>query len=79
MPPMEIIMEIEELEKRVTNLHRHVAEHPADYVAVVAELEMRSKLIDRVRREEVNARLKEVARIRKRRKDAEQRQRDGDG
>lgn len=79
MPPMETDMRSEELEKRVANLHRHVAEHPADYEAVIAELKLRSDLIDRVRREEANERLKEVARIRKRRRDAEQRFRDGNG
>ena len=72
-------MEIKELEKRVENLHRHVQEHPTDCEAIVAEMQYRSRLIDKVRQEKVNDRLKEIARIRKRRKDAEQRQRDGDG
>lgn len=72
-------MEIEKMVERADNLHEHVAENPADYQAVIAELKLRSDIIDKVRRERMNERLKEVARIRKRRKDAEQRQRDGNG
>lgn len=72
-------MEIEKMLVRADNLHKHVAEHPADYQSVIAELKLRSEIIDKVRRDRVNERLKEVARIRKRRKDAEQRQRNGNG
>ena len=72
-------MKIEELEKRIENLHRHVQEHPTDCEAIVAEMQYRSKLIDRVRREQAIARVQEIAKIRKRRKDAKQRFRDGDG
>ena len=69
-------MKIEEIEKRVENLHRHVQEHPTDCEAIIAEMQYRSMLIDKTRQMEANERLKEVARIRKRRKDAEQRLRD---
>ena len=65
--------------ERADNLHKHVAEHPADYQSVIAELKLTSDIIEKIRRDKVNARLKEVARIRKRRKDAEQRQRNGNG
>ena len=79
MPPKRRIMRREELERRVINLNRHIAEHPADYEAVIAELQLRSELIDRVRRDEVDDRLQRVAEIRRRIEDAEQRQRDRDG
>lgn len=72
-------MRREELERKVTNLHRHIAEHPADCEAIIAELKLRSALIDRVRRDETNDRLKRVAKIRRRIKDAEQRQRNRNG
>lgn len=70
------VMKIEEIERRVENLHRHVAEHPTDCEAIIAEMQYKSMLVDKTRQLEANDRLKEVARIRKRRKDAEQRQRD---
>lgn len=72
-------MEIKEMMERAERLHEHLAEHPSDYQSVIAELKLRSAIIDKARKERVNERLKEVARIRKRRKDAEQRQRDGNG
>ncbi len=64
-------MTLTEMTERAENLHRHVEEHPADYVAVIAELKLRSDIIDKARKDIVNARLKEVARIRKRRKEYE--------
>ena len=64
-------MTLTEMTERAENLHRHVEEHPADYVAVIAELKLRSDIIDKARKDTVNARLKEVARIRKRRKEYE--------
>lgn len=64
-------MTLTEMTERAENLHRHVEEHPADYVAVIAELKLRSDIIDKARKDMVNARLKEVARIRKRRKEYE--------
>lgn len=64
-------MTLTEMTERAENLHRHVEEHPADYVAVIAELKLRSDIIDKARKDVVNARLKEVARIRKRRKEYE--------
>lgn len=72
-------MEIKEMMERAERLHEHLIEHPSDYQSVIAELKLRSAIIDKARKERVNERLKEVARIRKRRKDAEQRQRDGNG
>ena len=73
-------MKIEEMEKRAVRLQEHIKENPADYTAVIAELKLKSDIIDKTRMESVYSRLKEVARIRKRRKEyAEQRQRDGDG
>lgn len=71
-------MKIEELEKRARNLHRHVQEHPADYVAVVAEMELQSAIIDKARKDIMNERLKRVSEIRRRRNE-KQRQRDGNG
>ena len=65
-------MKIEEMEQRARRLHKHVQEHPSDYTAVIAELKLKSDIIDKARKDMVNERLKEVARIRKRRKDAEQ-------
>lgn len=64
-------MTLTEMTERAENLHRHVEEHPADYVAVIAELKLRSDIIDKARKDIVNSRLKEVARIRKRRKEYE--------
>ena len=64
-------MTLTEMTERAENLHRHVEEHPADYVAVIAELKLRSDIIDKARKDMVNSRLKEVARIRKRRKEYE--------
>lgn len=64
-------MTLTEMTEKAENLHRHVEEHPADYVAVIAELKLRSDIIDKARKDMVNARLKEVARIRKRRKEYE--------
>lgn len=72
MPPMVRTMRSEEIEKRIVRLHQHVEKHPADYEAVIAELKLKSELIDRVRREGAVERLKEISAIRKRRKDAEQ-------
>lgn len=73
-------MKIEQMEKKAERLHEHIKENPADYTAVIAELKLKSEIIDKVRMDKVHERLKEVARIRKRRKEhAEQRQRDGDG
>lgn len=73
-------MTIEEMTERAENLHRHVSEHPADYVAVIAELQLRSDIIDKARKDATNVRLQEVARIRKRRKEyEEQRQRNRNG
>ena len=71
-------MNIEDMEKRAEKLHEHVQNHPSDYQSVVAELVLRSKIIDKARKEMVNARLKEVARIR-REINEKQRQRDRDG
>ena len=71
-------MEIKEMEERAERLHEHVLEHPKDYVAVIAELKLKSDIIDKIGRERMNERLKEVARIRRRR-DEEQRQRNGTG
>jgi ribosomal protein S15P/S13E len=68
---MRKVMTLTEMTERAENLHRHVEEHPADYVAVIAELKLRSDIIDKARKDMVNARLKEVARIRKRRKEYE--------
>ena len=68
-------MTLIEMQKRADNLHRHVQEHPADYNAVIAEIELRSKIIDKTRKESVYKRLKEVSRIAKERaKHEEQRQ-----
>lgn len=68
-------MTLIEMEKRAENLHRHVKEHPADYNAVIAEIKLRSDIIDKTRRESVYKRLKEVSRIAKERaKHEEQRQ-----
>lgn len=72
-------MKIEEMEERVKRLHEHVQEHPADYVAVIAELKLKSDIISKERKNIMNERLKEVARIRREREDAEQRQRNGNG
>lgn len=73
-------MTLTQMKARAENLHRHVQEHPADYVAVVAELKLKSDMIDRARKDAANLRLKEVARIRKRRKEyEEQRQRNRNG
>lgn len=73
-------MTLTQMQERAENLHRHIQEHPSDYVAVVAEMQLKSSIIDRARKDVVNLRLKEVARIRKRRKEyEEQRQRDRNG
>lgn len=66
-------MKIEEMEQRAERLHRHVQEHPKDYTAVIAELKLKSDIIDKARKDMVNSRLKEVARIRRQRNE-EQRQ-----
>ena len=58
-------MKIEEMEERARNLHQHIQEHPADYQSVIAELKLRSAIIDRARKNVADARLKEVARIRR--------------
>lgn len=60
-------MEIKKMEQRIENLHRHVSEHPSDYEAVIAELIMRSDLIEKVRHDQAVERLKRVAEIRRRR------------
>lgn len=60
-------MKIEEMEERAKRLHKHVQEHPSDYTAVIAELKLKSDIIDKARKDEVNERLKEVARIRRQR------------
>lgn len=66
-------MEIKELKNKAERLHQHIQEHPTDYTAVIAELKLRSEIIDKVNKACVNERLKEVARIRRLR-DEEQRQ-----
>ena len=60
-------MKIEEMEQRARRLHEHVQEHPSDYTAVIAELKLKSDIIDKARKDAVNERLKEVARIRRQR------------
>lgn len=60
-------MKIEEMEQRARRLHEHVQEHPSDYTAVIAELRLKSDIIDKARKDMVNERLKEVARIRRQR------------
>lgn len=60
-------MKIEEMEERARRLHEHVQEHPSDYTAVIAELKLKSDIIDKARKDMVNERLKEVARIRRQR------------
>jgi len=60
-------MKIEEMEQRARRLHEHVQEHPSDYTAVIAELKLKSDIIDKARKDMVNERLKEVARIRRQR------------
>lgn len=73
----EITMKINEMEERARKLHQHIQENPADYTAVIAELKLRSDIIDKERHNRMNERLKEVARIR--RKNEEQRQRNRNG
>lgn len=58
-------MEITEMEKREQRLREHIAENPADYTAVIAELKLRSAIVDKIQKQRVNERLKEVARIRR--------------
>lgn len=61
-----------EIVERLQRLHEHVQEHPADYQAVVAELKMRSDLLQKEEHDRFCARLKRVAEIRKRRRDYEE-------
>lgn len=58
-------MEIEKMEERARALRKHVQNNPKDYQAVIAELVLRSKIIDKERWNRTNERLKEVARIRR--------------
>lgn len=60
-------MKIKEMEERAKRLHEHVLNHPADYQSVIAELKLHSEIIDRRNKDIANARLREVARIRRRR------------
>lgn len=62
-----ITMKIKEMEERAKRLHEHVLNHPADYQSVIAELKLHSEIIDRRNKDIANARLREVARIRRRR------------
>ena len=71
-------MKIEEMEEKARKLHQHIQEIPADYRSVIAELKLRSAIIDRGRKDVADARLKEVARIR-RMMNEEQRQRNRNG
>lgn len=59
-------MEIEKMKEKAIALHQHVLDHPKDYQAVIAELKLHSKIIDRQRKERVDDRLKEIALIRRR-------------
>lgn len=61
----EITMKIEEMEERAKKLHQHVQDNPADYQSVIAELKLRSAIIDRARKDAVDARLKRVAQLRR--------------
>ena len=61
------------LEEKLLRLHEHVQEHPTDYQSVIAEMKMYSKYIDHERKQVENERRREVARIRKRRKEYEER------
>lgn len=65
-------MTLTQMTEKAEKLHQHIAKNPADYTAVIAELKLRSDIIDKARKETVNLRLKEVARIRKRRKKYEE-------
>ena len=65
-------MKLKEMTEKAEKLHRHVEKNPADYTAVIAELQLKSDIIDRARKDAVNLRLREVARIRKRRKKHEE-------
>ena len=69
-----------EIEERLYRLHSHIKEHPADYQAVIAEVKLRSDLIEHQAYLRTIDRLKRVAEIRKERKEyEEQRKRNGAG
>lgn len=54
---------IEKLER----LDKHIEANPKDYQAVIARLKTRSDAIDHVRKKRMDARLKRVAEIRRKR------------
>lgn len=67
-----------DIEERIERLHEHVANHPHDYQAVIAEVKLHSDLIEHQRYLERIDRLQHIAEIRKRRNE-KRRQRDGNG
>ena len=67
-----------EIEEKLYQLHKHIENHPSDYQAVIAEVKMRSDLIEHQAYLRQVDRLKRVAEIRKERKEHEkQRERNG--
>ena len=55
--------------KKLEQMDRHLEEHPKDYQTVISRLITYSNAIEQERKERVNARLREVAKYRKQRKE----------
>lgn len=58
-----------EIRERLERLHEHVQKHPKDYQSVIAEMIMRSDYIEHEIHEKSIVRLREIAEIRKRRRE----------
>ena len=67
-----------DIETRLEKLREHVANHPHDYQAVIAEVKLHSDLIEHQRYLQKIDRLQHIAEVRRQR-DEKRRQRNRDG